>query len=208
MSFLKSLRIANAKRDAQWDPDHKITPLFRAVELSGEVGELANLVKKLERHKLGLVGSTPSMAAVHEEVADILICLDLLAMTYSIDLEKVTAQKFAETSKKHSLYNTLPSAHLTVEYAIMYDLILAIISEGWEVQIEDEEDVVLPWGRYHQSMLFYAVANTDETCIYLRHNGEEGYILLIHGNGTDLITDYTDLTWIEELIDPIIRKYS
>lgn len=99
-----TLRKANIERDKEWNPDKKLTPLFRATELAGEVGEALNVVKKLEREKLGLVGSRATLEQLRNELADIMICVDLLAMEYGINMAEGTAAKFNDTSFQRGLH--------------------------------------------------------------------------------------------------------
>lgn len=94
-----SLRAANAARQKLWGSASQ-GPLYRAVELAGEVGELCNVVKKLEREKLGLVGSRATKEQLEDELGDGLICLSLLALEYGIDLDAAAARKFNKTSEK------------------------------------------------------------------------------------------------------------
>lgn len=101
------LRDANVIRDAQWDPLNLITPLFRATELAGEAGEACNVIKKLERAKVGLRGSTSTVEQLAEELADIVICADLLAMEFNIDLALAVKEKFNESSIKNDLEERL-----------------------------------------------------------------------------------------------------
>lgn len=101
------LRQANAERDVQWDPHSKITLGFRATELGGETGEALNFVKKIWREQLGLRGSRATLEDVASELADVIICADLLAMTAGIDLGKAVVDKFNAVSKKHGLSVTL-----------------------------------------------------------------------------------------------------
>ena len=101
------LRDANAARQSEWDLDGKITISYRAVELAGEVGELCNLIKKLERERLGLRGSRTTKQDVADELADIVICTDLLAMDLGIDLEEAIVRKFNATSEKYNLTTRL-----------------------------------------------------------------------------------------------------
>jgi NTP pyrophosphatase (non-canonical NTP hydrolase) len=100
MIYAKTLRHANAMRQYQWDPDKKISPLYRAVEFAGEAGEACNKVKKLEREKLGLPGSRATKEELADELADVLITADLIAMEYDIDLVKAVRRKFNQTSEK------------------------------------------------------------------------------------------------------------
>lgn len=94
-----SLHAANAARQVLWGGKSQ-GPLYRAVELAGEVGELCNVVKKLERERLGLVGSRATREQLEDELGDGLICLSLLALEYGIDLDAVAARKFNKTSEK------------------------------------------------------------------------------------------------------------
>ena len=107
MNFMQ-LRRANVDRNAEWDPEGKLNASFRGLELAGEVGELCNLVKKLERERMGIPGSRATFLQLCEELADVQICLDLLAMHYSIDLGLATKVKFNQTSDKMQLKTRLP----------------------------------------------------------------------------------------------------
>lgn len=101
--FLQKLRAANIARDRQWNPDNLLTLTFRGNELAGEVGEACNILKKIERERLGLVGSRASLAALAHELADILICVDLIAMEFNLDLEPAVRSKFNNTSAERNL---------------------------------------------------------------------------------------------------------
>lgn len=100
----RGLRAANVARDIEWNAGaEKISPLFRAIELAGEVGEACNVIKKLERERLGIVGSRDTKEHLAEELADVVICADLAAMDYDIDLEAAIEAKFNATSVKNGL---------------------------------------------------------------------------------------------------------
>src|SRR6185312_713091 len=71
----KSLREANAARQLEWDSGGKLDGLFKATELGGEVGEALNVVKKLERERMGLPGSRDTIEHLGQELADVLICV-------------------------------------------------------------------------------------------------------------------------------------
>ena len=98
-----TLRAANLARQAEWDVDGQITLSYRGNELAGEVGEACNIIKKLERERLGIRGSRASLAELAEELADVIICADLIAMQLGIDLDRAVAQKFNKTSEKVGL---------------------------------------------------------------------------------------------------------
>ena len=86
MTEFPTLRDANVARQAEWDAGNSITLLYRAIELAGEAGEACNLVKKLERERLGIRGSRANLAELAAELADVVICCDLIAMQAGIDL--------------------------------------------------------------------------------------------------------------------------
>lgn len=92
---------ANAARQRLWDPDSRMTSIFHALELAGEVGETLNIMKKLERERLGLMGSRSSRVDLADELADIAIVLDLLASRCGVDLASAIRRKFNETSRKN-----------------------------------------------------------------------------------------------------------
>jgi NTP pyrophosphatase (non-canonical NTP hydrolase) len=100
---LWDLREANRARQIEWDGNNVITVTYRATELAGELGEACNVIKKLERERLGIRGSRDTVEHLAEELADILICVDLIAMDYGVDLGKAIRTKFNATSEANSL---------------------------------------------------------------------------------------------------------
>jgi hypothetical protein len=52
---------------------------------------------KLERERLGLPGSRSSIAQLADELGDIVIATDLLALRYCIDLDQAVRSKFNAT---------------------------------------------------------------------------------------------------------------
>lgn len=95
------LREANYERQKEWDLEIGITEEYLGNALAGEVGEACNIVKKLARQRLGLVGSRASTTDLGEEIADIIIYADLLAKYFNIDLDQVVRSKFNKTSDKY-----------------------------------------------------------------------------------------------------------
>jgi NTP pyrophosphatase (non-canonical NTP hydrolase) len=100
---LKNLRCANECRQREWDPNDSITLAYRGNELAGEVGEACNIIKKLERKRLGIRGTNATWEQLAEELADVVICVDLIAMQAGIDLDAAVRAKFNATSDKYGL---------------------------------------------------------------------------------------------------------
>lgn len=117
------LRAANVARQAEWDKDSQAQTLeWRANELFGEAGEAANILKKLHRERVGVPGSRAKKIDLAEELADVLICLDLFAMTADIAM----ADRYYEDTKIDATmpllrYGTLMGAHVGAicEYALL-----------------------------------------------------------------------------------------
>lgn len=98
-----ALRAANDTRQHEWDRDDRIGLLFRANELAGETGEACNVVKKLERERLGIRGSRATAEQLADELADVVICADLVAQAAGIDLGKAVVRKFNATTATQGL---------------------------------------------------------------------------------------------------------
>lgn len=105
---LSTLRRANIDRLPQFknsrgEPAHekpdgsdwKLSAWCNAV--LGELGEAANMIKKIERGDMTLYEARPDLA---REFADVLTYLDLLAMQAGIDLDDATETKFNEVSRR------------------------------------------------------------------------------------------------------------
>ena len=75
---------------------HDWNPMEWACALSGEVGELCNLLKK----RYGRNDLSIPAQAIADEVADVYIYLDLLATCLGLDMEEVVRAKFNRTSVK------------------------------------------------------------------------------------------------------------
>ena len=122
------LRNANERRAVEWKGGsigQEVPALFALVELGGEVGEavvealvsvaaLAGKVgnalnegKKLARTEHGLRGGTTDIAPLRKELADVVICADLAARKYGIDLGEAVREKFNLTSEKHGFSTRL-----------------------------------------------------------------------------------------------------
>lgn len=102
--FLLQLRRADLARDYEQSNGGKIkfSLSFRGCELAGEVGEACNILKKLEREAIGAVGSRATPDQLVEELADVIICVDLIAMEFGIDLADAITKKFNKTSSERN----------------------------------------------------------------------------------------------------------
>lgn len=108
MSEYSTLRAANIARQAEWDTSSDgLSLAYRGNELAGEVGEACNIIKKLERERLGIRGSRATLAQLAEELADVVICADLIANAAGIDLDAAVTAKFNATSEKVGLATKL-----------------------------------------------------------------------------------------------------
>jgi hypothetical protein len=98
-----TLRAANAKRQKEWDTGGQMTLSYSGNELAGEIGELCNVLKKIERERFGMPGSRATVGQAAEELADGIICLDLIGVALGIDVWAAVVGKFNKTSEKYGL---------------------------------------------------------------------------------------------------------
>ena len=99
----QTLREANTRRQQEWDPHGKLDIAYRGNELAGECGEACNVIKKIERARRGLRGSRATLDQLADELADVIICVDLIAQYEGIDLWEAVKRKFNRTSQENSL---------------------------------------------------------------------------------------------------------
>ncbi|WP_156453779.1 MazG-like family protein [Methylobacterium sp. CCH5-D2] len=111
---LAALHAANKARQTEWCEGGAPEPdlAFRGNELAGETGEACNVIKKLERERHGWRGSRATPDQLAEELADVVICADLCAVTAGIDLGAAVVAKFNATSEKVGLTTRLEPAAL------------------------------------------------------------------------------------------------
>lgn len=129
-----TLRSANQSRQREWDTSNQITLAYRGNELAGEVGEACNVIKKLERERIGIAGSRDTKEHLAEELADIVICTDLIAMDVGIDLDAAVVAKFNTTSEKIGL---------STKMAAREDILslIAALKEAWaEIERFKQQD--------------------------------------------------------------------
>lgn len=101
----------NVKRSIEGFNCHKNVPVtFWTTALAGELGELCNMIKKIERVKAGGidVGSSYTAATITpemmmEEVGGIYIYLDLLCDILGINLAEAIVYTFNKKSEEHNL---------------------------------------------------------------------------------------------------------
>lgn len=106
---LQKFRLLNTQRAVEGFKTYQNVPLtYWTTALAGEVGELCNMVKKMERVAHGGIdgGSTYTAANIttrdiKEEIGGIAIYLDLLASLYGISLEEAIIETFNSKSEKY-----------------------------------------------------------------------------------------------------------
>lgn len=141
---MTNLRAANVARDQEWNTgSERVSMTFRATELAGEVGEACNVIKKLERERIGLVGSRDTKEHLAEELADIVICTDLVAMDAGIDLDAAITAKFNATSEKNGLSTRLskPMSVTARPFEATPEMVKAALDLVWE-DSETHDDLV------------------------------------------------------------------
>lgn len=117
MAQLDDLRDVNVSRAKRWHPgfpeDSQWTIADWSNALCGEVGEAANIVKKVRRIDCNLKGRDSEIDRVKliellaDELADVFIYLDLLAAAEEIDLWPIVVAKFNRTSVEHGFEERL-----------------------------------------------------------------------------------------------------
>ncbi|CTQ53227.1 hypothetical protein LP7551_01748 [Roseibium album] len=107
----EDLRNANIKRQREWPGDDKADVAFRAIEVAGEFGEVAEAIKKYLRAERGISGSTATLEDIADEMADSIIALDLLANQLGLDLGTAVARIFNMTSAKYGLKTRIEDPH-------------------------------------------------------------------------------------------------
>ena len=92
----RALREANFARQQEWD-----------LLTSGVMGGGPSQCPTLERERIGIRGSRATPEQLAEELADVVVCVDLIAMHVGLDLGKAVADKFNATSEKYGLATRL-----------------------------------------------------------------------------------------------------
>lgn len=122
------LREANGARQMLWDPENKVSVFWRVNELAGEAGEACNAIKKLVREKMGLKGSRITMPELVEELADVIICADLVALTHGC--------------RDRGFYSTIRLQHDPLLMGIQLDGLVGKVCQMFSTETVPERDPV------------------------------------------------------------------
>ena len=123
MSFdLQAFRQLNISRARNGFKCYDNQPLtYWTTALAGEVGELCNMIKKMERVQRGGIDGGSSYTAkdinkemLKEEIGGIAIYLDLLASLLDIDLQEAMVDTFNEKSEKYGFQERVESKRQNV----------------------------------------------------------------------------------------------
>lgn len=116
----------NKERCDLWHADHEWTPNMFFIEFLGELGELANIVKKLNRYKTGATGNRISeqglKAKLPGEMADVQITFDLWAQSLGIYICDIL-------SKEHSTFLALKQKSVVGIDTDVNELLLSIAAD-------------------------------------------------------------------------------
>jgi len=97
-------REANVSRCKRWHPQgiESWSPSDWLTAVTGELGELASLIKMRNRERDGLPGNkfSPTTQQIADEIADVVTYLDLLAASMGIYLDIAVVSKFNEVSTR------------------------------------------------------------------------------------------------------------
>lgn len=158
MTTFENLRSANVTRQQEWDPDDRITLAYRGNELGGECGEAQNIIKKIERERLGIRGSRATIEDLADELADLIICADLIAMQENFDLGAAVARKFNATSEKYNLETRMSIGDHTVQGLIEKAKGLGLDGEPMASWVIGELMLLDPWMRMDAAVNRYQQA--------------------------------------------------
>lgn len=99
-----AFRLANLARCTKWHPEgiESWSASDWLTAVTGELGELASLLKMRNRERDRLPGNkfSPTDKMIADEVADVFTYLDLLAARLGVDLGRATVEKFNEVSAR------------------------------------------------------------------------------------------------------------
>lgn len=107
MGFLQVLRDQNTLRCVRFGHSYW-SEMKWGCAIAGEAGELCNKLKKYERQMPGDPSRMELFKGISDEMADVIIYIDLLADSLGISLERAIQRKFNATSEKHGYPERLP----------------------------------------------------------------------------------------------------
>lgn len=107
MKYHQTLKGAMIARSKEWTTPKDIPLSFYGNELAGEAGEACNIIKKLERERLGMRTSYASKRELADELADVMICVHLIANHQGIDIDRAVKEKFNQTSERYGFETRL-----------------------------------------------------------------------------------------------------
>lgn len=107
MGFLQVLRKLNDRRCVRFGHGYW-SPMQWGCAIGGECGELLNVLKKYERQLPSDPSKDELKKEISDEMADVIIYIDLLAAQLGIDLERAIQRKFNKISEKHGYPEMLP----------------------------------------------------------------------------------------------------
>jgi NTP pyrophosphatase (non-canonical NTP hydrolase) len=141
---IRAIQELNAARSARWMAGSPgWTTLEIAGELAGEVGELANLCKKLRRSEMGVPGNKISdeelLQQARGEIADVFIVLMLTASKLGIDLEDAVRETFNRKSEQMGFPERIDVPALSDERASASLAALTEVHEFYEFDATTEE---------------------------------------------------------------------
>ena len=196
--FLKELRAKNTERCVLFGMGtiKDCSLEFKTLELLGEAGEVANTVKKIFRgdteiHDKGVM--TPILEALRRELADVIICTDLLAARYDIDLEQAVIDKFNKTSKDrgYSVFldkkEGLKRVYLAIPYSNMEESSFVQATLATQIIVNQEINCFSPITHSHplaklgtigtwdfwQKIDFQYIDSSDEVWVLVPQEGYE-----------------------------------
>lgn len=94
---------------------------------------------------------------------------------------------------------------MNVETKIIRAIATKVVENNYTISVFDgEEYPVKKSGNVEDIMS--AVGATDETTFRIRNEGGEtiGFIYFVHGNGEDVVSDWSDAPEIESIVRPIV----
>lgn len=85
------------KRHLEWTPEEPQRLPFLILALAGEVGELANLIKKNMR---GDSGAEARLQMIRDELADVNAYTRMIGQYFGVDVDELTKKKVLEVEQR------------------------------------------------------------------------------------------------------------